>query len=108
MTIPTDIHHRRRIMYAALLQVLAGDIRAFVLFTIWDRHFRGQVTFTISPFVEMVAQQGLLTPEEQRNLKRAVFQKLSIPYEQLGPYPRGLVPPVIRPQGRFSATPLIR
>lgn len=108
MTIPTDIHHRRRIMYAALLQVLPADIRAFVLFTLWDKHFREQTIFTVSPFIELVAPQGLLTPEEQRNLKRAVFQKLSTPYEQLGTYPKGLVPPVIRSQARPLATPLIR
>lgn len=91
MTVPNDIHHRRRIVFSVLQDTLKGDVRAYVLFMLWDKHYRSLSGFPIAPLCELGVKQGLLMPEEERSVKRDFFNHLRVKYEDLPPYPSGLV-----------------
>jgi hypothetical protein len=90
--IPDQINHRRRVLYVALQQVLGEDPRVDAIFKICDPLVREE-HFVVSRVVGWVVDTGLLKPEEQVSLARALLQFMRLPYEQLPKFPDHLVLP---------------
>lgn len=103
--VPNQIHHRRRMVLATLYQVLEGDVRAYVLFVLWDRHYRDKPFFNAAPLIQLGQEHGLLTPEEQHLLRRTFLQLMPLSYEQLPQYADHLVPTIMTKGAAISASP---
>lgn len=92
--IPNQLHHRRRMVLTTLYRVLNGDVRAYVLFVLWDRHYRDKPFFTAAPLIKLGIEHGLLSPEEQLRLRRTFLRLMPLSYEQLPKYADHLVPAI--------------
>ncbi len=90
--IPDQINHRRRVLHVALRQVLGEDRRVDAIFKICDPLVREE-HFVASRVAEWVTDTGLLKPEEQVSLTRALLQTMRLPYNELPKFPDHLVLP---------------
>lgn len=104
--IPNQIHHRRRMVLTTLYRVLQGDIRAYVLFVLWDRHYRDKAFFNAAPLIQLGIEHGLLTQEEQLLLRRTFLHLMPLSYEQLPRYADHLVPSITTHGAPIAATRL--
>lgn len=103
--IPDQINHRRRVLHMALRQVLGEDRRVDAIFKICDPLVREE-HFVASRVAEWVIDTGLLKPEEQVTLTRALLQTMRLPYEQLPKFPDHLVLPT--QNGKIAPTQSLR
>lgn len=103
--IPDQINHRRRVLHVALRQVLGEDRRVDAIFKICDPLVREE-HFVASRVAEWVIDTGLLKPEEQVSLTRALLQTMRLPYEELPKFPDHLVLPTQNGKIAPSRTPV--
>lgn len=103
--IPDQVNHRRRVLHLALRQVLGEDRRVDAIFKICDPLVREE-HFVASRVAEWVRDTGLLKPEEQVSLTRALLQTMRLPYQELPKFPDHLVLPT--QNGKIAQSKVIR
>lgn len=86
------LNYRRRVVYRALRACFADESRARRHFTLWNREFATQPHVALSRFVSAVAREDMLDNTARGRLQRALYEGLSLRYEQLAWVPDDWMP----------------
>lgn len=86
------LNYRRRVVYRALRACFADESRARGHFTLWNREFAAQPHVALSRFVSAVAREDMLDTTARGRLQRALYEGLSLRYEQLAWVPDDWMP----------------
>ena len=86
------LNYRRRVVYRALRACFADESRARRHFMLWNREFAGQPHAALSRFVSAVAREDMLDNTARGRLQRALYEGLSLRYEQLAWVPDDWMP----------------
>lgn len=98
------LNYRRRVVYRALTQCFADEGRARRHFTLWNREFAAQAHVALARFVSAVAREDDLDSTARGRLQRALYEGLSLRYEQLAWVPDDWMP-AANQTGEFPAVP---
>ncbi|MDX2008165.1 MAG: hypothetical protein SFU83_23220 [Meiothermus sp.] len=88
--VPDQVNHRRRVLYAALSQIVGDKARVDTIFELCDPLVREE-HFLASRIAEYVMRTGLLGADERIPLTRALMQHMKLSYQELPKFPNDLV-----------------
>lgn len=88
--VPDQVNHRRRVLYAALSQIVGDKARVDTVFELCDPLVREE-HFLASRITEYVMRTGLLQADERIPLTRALMQNMKLGYQELPKFPNDLV-----------------
>lgn len=86
------LNYRRRVVYRALTACFADEGRARRYFSLWNRDFAERPHVALTRFVSEVAREDMLDTTTCGRLQRALYEGLSLRYEQLGWVPDDWMP----------------
>lgn len=86
------LNYRRRVVYRALRACFADEGRARRHFMLWNREFAAQPHVALSRFVSAVAREDMLDTTARGRLQRALYEGLSLRYDQLAWVPDDWMP----------------
>lgn len=99
------LNYRRRVVYRALTACFADEGRARRHFSLWNREFADQPHVSLTRFVSAVAREDTLDATARGRLQRALYEGLSLRYEQLQRVPDDWMP-AANHTGEFPALPV--
>jgi hypothetical protein len=88
--VPDQVNHRRRVLYAALNEIVGDKARIDTIFELCDPLVREE-HFLASRIAEYVMRTGFLGADERIPLTRSLMQHMKLSYVELPKFPNDLV-----------------